>query len=237
MQGADTLSSKEDHAATFAKMTGELLTRPDESHTAQSIVEIAAQVVHSAEHVSLTVAGRRGTHTTLGSTSTLAARCDAMQYELQEGPCLAALHEQDYCRSGDLAQDPRWPRWGAYAAGMGIASLLSIRLSLGTKPVGAINMYSSRFGGFDDDDELHIASLYSLHAATALAAAQEIAGLQTAMQSRHTIGVAQGVLMARFNLTVERSFEVLRRYSSTHNLKLVDVAGYVVEHHQLPPLS
>lgn len=40
--------------------------------------------------------------------------------------------------------------------------------------------------------------------------------------------MAQGVIMARFGLDPERSFEFLRRLSSTRNVKLRDVAAEVV---------
>jgi AmiR/NasT family two-component response regulator len=36
--------------------------------------------------------------------------------------------------------------------------------------------------------------------------------------------MAQGVLMERHGLTEESSFEVLRRYSQIHNIKLREVA-------------
>jgi hypothetical protein len=100
--------------------------------------------------------------------------------------------------------------------------------------IGALNLYSSQPDGFADRDTLDLIFLYALHAAGSFAAAKEIAGLQTAMHNRHTIGVAQGILMQRYGLMVERAFDILRRYSSTQNVKLRDIAAYVVEHHRLP---
>jgi AmiR/NasT family two-component response regulator len=54
------------------------------------------------------------------------------------------------------------------------------------------------------------------------------------VQSRHVIGVAQGIIMHRYDMTLEASFEVLRRYSSHSNRKLRDVAQLVVEQRMLP---
>ena len=48
------------------------------------------------------------------------------------------------------------------------------------------------------------------------------------------IGVAQGIIMQRYDMTLEASFEVLRRYSSHSNRKLRDVAQLVVDQRALP---
>jgi AmiR/NasT family two-component response regulator len=70
-----------------------------------------------------------------------------------------------------------------------------------------------------------------------MSAARLVSGLQTAVQSRHLIGVAQGILMNRYELTLEQSFEVLRRFSSQANIKLRDLATTVIEHRRLPDLD
>lgn len=57
------------------------------------------------------------------------------------------------------------------------------------------------------------------------------------MESRHLIGVAQGILMHTYDLDLDRSFELLRRYSSHTNTKLRDVARHVVDHGRLPAAS
>jgi AmiR/NasT family two-component response regulator len=54
-----------------------------------------------------------------------------------------------------------------------------------------------------------------------------VEGLRTAMRSRHLIGIAQGMLMERHGLSQDAAFEVLRRYSQIHNVKLRDVAAEV----------
>lgn len=229
------MTDVDDYALVFAKLTGELLGgKHDEAVTALSLVQQLPEVLPAADHVSITVARRSHHYETLGSSSPTALACDEIQYELGEGPCIEALSDAEWYRSGDVAVDRRWPQWGPRAAEIGVASLLSIRLMMGARAVGALNCYSEKPGEFGDHEDLDVAFLYALHAAAALGAAQEIHGLQTAMQSRHTIGVAQGVLMGKYGLTLERSFEVLRRYSSTRNIKLRDLSAYVVEHGELP---
>jgi len=221
------------NAESFARLSAELLATRDEAVTVQTLVDRSLTLVPGIDHASMTVPDRKRGRT-LASTSDVASRCDALQYELNEGPCVEALVDHEWYRSGDVARDPRWPRWGPRAAAEGVGSLVSVRLAIGEHPIGALNLYSETTGGFADTDALDVVFLYALHAAAAMNAAKELAGLQTAMQHRHTIGVAQGILVERYNISLERSFDLLRRYSSTHNQKLRDVAAYVVEHRSLP---
>ena len=58
-----------------------------------------------------------------------------------------------------------------------------------------------------------------------LAAAQrEVEGLRAALETRHTIGLAQGILMARHTLSVAQAFDYLRRRSQSDNVKLRQIA-------------
>jgi AmiR/NasT family two-component response regulator len=57
---------------------------------------------------------------------------------------------------------------------------------------------------------------------------EEVEGLEAALASRHVIGMAQGMLMLRYELTQDQAFEFLRRNSNDENIKLRDVASRVV---------
>lgn len=227
------MSIDPNRASVFARLSAELLQTQDESVTVHTLVQRSLTLAPEVDHASVTVGDRRRART-LAATSPVAARCDALQYELREGPCIEALFDNEWYRSGDVAADPRWPRWGPRAAEEGVASLLAVRLAVGEASVGALNLYSSHRDGFADRDTLDLIFLYALHAAASLATVREISGLRTAMHHRHTIGVAQGILMQRYGISVERAFEILRRYSSTQNVKLREIAAYVIEHHCLP---
>ena len=60
------------------------------------------------------------------------------------------------------------------------------------------------------------------------AARREVEGLRAALETRHTIGLAQGILMARHTLTVAQAFDYLRRRSQGDNVKLRTIAVDVV---------
>ena len=56
------------------------------------------------------------------------------------------------------------------------------------------------------------------------AARREVEGLRAALETRHMIGLAQGILMARYTLTVAQAFDYLRRLSQSGNVKLREIA-------------
>src|SRR5690606_34530655 len=115
----------------------------------------------------------------------------------------------------DVAVDERWPRWGPAVAELGVRSVLAVQLSSATidsphDAIGAVNLYSTQQGAFGTYD-VEVASIYATHAANALAAAQIVTGLEAAVHGRHLIGVAQGILMQRYEMTMEQSFDTLQR--------------------------
>ena len=59
-------------------------------------------------------------------------------------------------------------------------------------------------------------------------ARRKVEELHTALETRHSIGLAQGLLMARYHLTTEQAFEYLRRSSQDANVKLRRLADSVV---------
>lgn len=220
-------------AAYFAMVSRELLSGPDEELTFHRIAERAHEVIPPCDFVGITLRDKRERPETIASTSPAAERCDELQYDLEEGPCLSALTEDEAYLIRDVAQDPRWPRWGPAAAEHGCGSILSVRLADDRHTLGALNLYAARKDAFGDDD-IDLALVFASHAATAVSATRLVSGLQTALQSRHLIGVAQGILMSHYDMGLETAFEVLRRYSSHTNVKLRDVAKRVVDLRALP---
>ena len=67
-----------------------------------------------------------------------------------------------------------------------------------------------------------------------MASARNEESLTQAIDARKLIGQAQGILMERYDLDDRRAFDVLRRYSQDHNLKLNEVARLLVSTGRLP---
>ena len=99
-------------AFDFAYLSRDLMAELEEQPTLQTVAERAVAVVEGCEFASVSLRRRRGRVETTASTSGLASACDALQYELAEGPCLEAVWDGDSYLADDIAHDARWPRWG-----------------------------------------------------------------------------------------------------------------------------
>ncbi|WP_407071102.1 ANTAR domain-containing protein [Streptomyces cellulosae] len=75
--------------------------------------------------------------------------------------------------------------------------------------LGALNPYTHRPGTFGKDIET-AGRLLAPHAAVALADARTIDQFQHAMDTRHPIGEAMGILVARHQCSEDDTFNVLR---------------------------
>jgi len=176
---------------------------------------------------------RKGQFESTAVTSGLPPRVDAIQYELKSGPCVDAVLEQTIFRTGDLAGDPRWPEFGKRAAAeTGVNSMLAFRLFLdeGDLLIG-LNMYSTAHDAFTEEDEL-TGSLLATHGALIVgrARARERAeNLEVAVESNRSIGMAIGILMARFVVTKEDAFDLLRISSQRSHRRIADIATEVVD--------
>jgi hypothetical protein len=222
-----------DDAARLTSVMTQVQADSAEAPTVEAIIAHAHELVPDAEDISITVRARRGRHETLGASSATAEFLDRLQYDMDEGPCIEAADDigdtgTEWLRSGNLRVDPRWPRWGPQAADKGFESLLSIRLSARGERLGALNMYSRTSGAFSDREGIDLAVLYAVHVSYALASAKLVTGLEIAMESRHTIGLAQGILMERFGMDASAAFALLNRTASTQNRKVKDLAADLV---------
>jgi GAF domain-containing protein len=164
---------------------------------------------------------------TPAATSSRVDEAHQLQVTFDEGPCLDAINGRATYRSDDVGQDLRWPKWGPAAAGIGIRSALGVRLATSTRGYGSLDVYSERASAFTRTD-VEVAELLAAHATAAFAAADRAEGLQTALDSRTTIGQAQGILMEKFKIGSDAAFQFLRRISQHENRRLATVAEAIV---------
>ena len=187
-------------------------------------------------HAGVTVL-RRGRPETPAATDEVSAELDRIQYETGEGPCLSAIVERPIYRTGDLSAETRWPRFaGAAAERTGVLSVLAYRLFTEGDTFGALNLYSRERDAFDDEAEA-LGTILAAHAALVFARTRErerIAGLEQAVTSNRSIGMAIGILMAIRRIGQDEAFDLLRMVSQRTNRKLREIADEVVHTGQLP---
>ena len=226
-------------ADRFASLTRGLLGVRSIADALERVVVAARDSVSSADVVSVTLRSPDGAFHTPVETDPLATELDELQYEFGEGACVAAARPDGPAMavSTDLADDPRWRRFGPAAAKRGFQSLLSTALLPDARPPrlsGALNVYSRQIGAFTPRDR-DVLLLFATHASLALAWTEavtrnelEVQQLRHAVDSRDVIGQAKGILMARRRLSSAEAFDVLRRTSQDNNIKLRDLAETLV---------
>ena len=79
-----------------------------------------------------------------------------------------------------------------------------------------------------------IAEAIAHHASLALKAALERDNLTRAMAARHRVGLAQGILMVRRQITADQAFALLKRESQNTHVKLRAIAQTVIQTGDLP---
>jgi GAF domain-containing protein len=220
-------------ALDFAELAATLQSAPTPTETAEDIVGyVRAQL--DADQAGIGVIRSRSRLETIAPTDRLVEELDRLQARLGEGPCYDGAWPSETLPVSDLAEDARWPTWAAKARTLGIASLLATELTtVEGRRIGCVTAYWTKRRCFTQDDIAFMA-IFARHAALALSRAWNEAGLNTALDTRKLIGQAQGILMERHGLDDARAFEVLRRYSQNHNIKLRDVAAHLIETRKLP---
>jgi GAF domain-containing protein len=195
--------------------------------TLDRIVHTARRSLPGIDHVGVSVSRRDGGIETRAATGDLVLTLDELQYRLNEGPCLYAIAAATVVRVEDAARDQRWPRYMPEAVALGLRSQLGLQLGLDGETLGGLNMYSTSVDRFDDE-VLHTAELFAVHAALAMGRARTEEQLRSGMSSRSEIGQALGLLMERYSIGGDAAFAFLSRASSVNNTKLRDVAAEIV---------
>jgi GAF domain-containing protein len=198
------------------------------------VAEFAVSAIPGADGAGLTLMETERADTVVASAP-FVAEVDAIQYGIQEGPCITAAATGRTVRSGALSTDRQWPLFGPQVGRLGVHSALSLPLLTGDGVLGAMNVYARAPEAFDDH-AVRVGELFAVPAAIAvqnaqvLASAQRLATqLQAAMTRRADIEQAKGILISRTGCSPEEAFDRLRAMSQSENHKLHTVAQRVVE--------
>ena len=221
-------------AGVFARMSGLLLTEETVTTSLSLLSSLAAETVPGSvgAGVSIIEAGRR---TSSGSTDERVRAADSLQYQLDEGPCLAAAALREPVVVADLREDPRWPRWAAAVVPLGLRSALSAPLVAGDTTLGAIKVYADQPRTFDDRSA-QLLSLFSAQAAllvanvrTADRATRLSEGMRLAVRDRDLVAMAKGVLMQRHTIDEDAAMRMLIARSQEKGVELAAAARGVVD--------
>lgn len=234
---SDPLSqaSPDDLASVFGRMSGLLLSQETVSTALQVVTTLAVETIPGTAGAGVTLLDGQGRATTSSASDPLVQQADALQYELDDGPCLSAWRQRVVVRMDDLTQEERWPAWTAPASRLGLRAIVSAPLVAGDEGIGAIKVYSRQAHAYDARAE-HLLTMFATQAAVLIANVQSLDNarrlseqLREALSSRDVIGMAKGVLIGRDGVDEARAFAVLAGASQRENKKLRDVAESMVQ--------
>jgi GAF domain-containing protein len=221
-------------SVVFARMSGLLLSEETVSTAVGLVTALARDSIPGALGAGVTLVDERGGKTSSGASDPLVERADSLQYELDEGPCLAAWAQRALVRLDDVGSDGRWPRWCRAVEPLGLRAALSAPLVAGDRSLGAIKVYARQPGAFDRHAE-HLLVMFAAQAAILLANVQSVEsarrlsdGLKDALRSRDLIATAKGILMAREGIAEEPALAVLVASAQREHKTLRDAAHALV---------
>lgn len=242
-----TVSQHRQPPAQPVELTGILTGLPHRWRTTAGAGHLSAVAQTGLTHVpgarwASVVLHRPGRIRTLAATAPIAQDLETLQQELGSGPGVDPVLEGNVCVCPDLAQDHRWPAFGAQAHGrLGVASLISCRVPLPEDPDTAVGFtVSAEIPDVFDAAAVWAGALLASQAALVVSAQlhrEQSQHLERALESNREIGAAVGVLMARHRATRCQAFELLRAASQDTGRKLAAIAAEVVDTGELAPPS
>jgi len=211
-------------------MSAQALSSHEQSAREAALASVAASAagnIPGVDFVSITVHEDDDTLYTAASTDSLAEQADALQYELREGPCYAAVTDGRFVLVNDMAAAVEFPRYAPRVLGFGVGAQAAIQLVQGTQRAG-LNLYARTAGSFDRST-VQFAELFASHAGALLGYAEQVEQLSEGLHARTDIGTAVGILMQRYGVDRHQAFAFLARNSQNRNIKVRLLAQQVID--------
>jgi GAF domain-containing protein len=203
-----------DLGAALSQMAGLVLSRESVDTALELVTRLAATATSGTLGAGVTVVDEHGKRSRAASNAAV-EEADARQYEFDEGPCLTAWRTRELVRIDDTTTDGRWPRWNEAASRLGVRSVLSAPLLVGSESIGAMKVYCERPMNYGSQDE-QIMRLLAEQAAILLANSQSLQTarrlsrqLTEALSSRDAVARATGVLLAQGAASEDDAFAAL----------------------------
>ena len=161
---------------------------------------------------------------------TLAARpSDAASDDSAAAAVIEMLFGQGLLQQPSSIDDPAE---GASSVSLGCRALLVVRIEGAPRQPVRLVWYATGPGTLSP--YIDIADAFAQHASLALGAAMERDNLNRAVAARYRVGLAQGILMTRRQLTAGQAFALLKRESQNTHVKLRTIAQRVIQTGDLP---
>jgi hypothetical protein len=184
---------------------------------------------------SITVFGQPGGHSTICVSDGIAVELDQLQFDLGEGPRFQTARTGLIAISEDVASGahPEWPVFGGAAARLGVGSVFSFPIRIGTALLGVADLYRRTAGPLGDDATDRARSIARRVAAPAMeragrSATSEEPESRDAPALRREVHQATGMILIQLDVSADEAFAVLRAYAFTQGRTVEAVARDVV---------
>lgn len=220
---------------SVADLSSMLLSEETQETTLRRVSDLAVRSVAGCDAVGVTLLDPAGRPTTRAASGGMVYEVDHHQYDIGEGPCLAAMAERCVVEVTDMVGEDRWPRFCRHAAERGVHASMSFPILVRAESIGALNLYAYQSHAFKPHDA-ETGLMFAVQAGITLANAQTYAASVTlsrqlgeALDSRAVIDQAMGILIGQNGYDQERAMEDLRAASQNSNRKLRHVAEEIVK--------
>jgi GAF domain-containing protein len=226
-----------DPASVFRHLARLVYDGDDYGEMYQAICEAAVRLVDGCHHASIMLE-QKGRITTAAATDDTARHIDWLEREVGEGPCVDAIHEETAQLDGDLSRTSTWMKLRERVVDeTPVRGMAGFRLVVDDRKVGALNLFSDTPDGLTETslDQAVVLAAFASVVLIAAAHQEQARTLRDGLASNREIGKAIGLMMAFHRVDDEQAFDILRKASQDMNLKLSEVAGQIVDHHNQRP--
>lgn len=171
------------------------------------------------------------------TTDTVSALIEQLQYDLGEGPCVDAYHQDQPVFEPDLAH-PAAPRWLAFTGPVvdaGARAVFGFPLQVGAVRLGALNLYNDQVGILTDDQHTDALVMADVVAQAVLllqadAPPDTVAGeLETNANFQYVVHQASGMVAVQLDVTIGQALIRLRAHAFGNDRSLTGAARDVVD--------
>jgi GAF domain-containing protein len=203
--------------------------------TAQDIADLALSSFDQCDGVGMQLVDTDGQSTRV-FTDVRSSQFDALQQQLDEGPCVACLRTGELYDLEPITSDERWPSFAPSARGAGLIACLALPLIAKGAVIGAMNLYAWPVVGFTGWDRQGCRS-FAAEASISLASARAYSHAQALiveLRARLSLGDdivhrAHGALMAIENNDLDHATARLLELAEEQETTLEGAAQSVID--------
>jgi len=214
----------------FVSLADSLVGPFDVVELLKDLTDECAQLLDVAS-AGLLLADTAGVLHVVAASSEQTRSLELFQLQRDEGPCLECYRTGVAVSIADLNEHAqRWPQFVPAARMRGFVSVHAVPMRIQDRVLGALGLFGNAVGSINGEDLrlgqalAHVASVALITGNASADQAHVNQQLQIALDSRVYIEQAKGVIAEYLNVNMDEAFELLRRYSRDHNVKLTDVS-------------